>query len=264
MDQPSIDGVNTWFASKAAAERGHKVVLSGVGGDELFCGYSSFARVPRTAALGRMAAASGSTTRALVDLSLAWLGKRLIHPKFAALASLGGSIEGAYFLNRGLFLPQELPALMGPDMARDGLARLAGSPLGIGRVEARDATAAVGLLESTWYLRNQLLRDSDWASMDHSLELRTPLVDTHLLAELAPFLSRFRRGAGKALMSQSPRAPLPAAIARRPKTGFGVPMARWLSNRINGVDQRRNERLHGKSWARHWAAIVMADAMSCA
>ena len=170
---------------------------------------------------------------------MAYLGKRLIHPKLAALTSLGGSLEGAYFLSRGLFLPQELPALIGTDMARDGLARLAGSPLGIGRADARDATAAVGLLESTCYLRNQLLRDSDWASMDHSLELRTPLVDTQLLAELAPFVSRFRRGAGKALMSQSPRAPLPAAIARRPKTGFGVPMARWLSNPSGGGPDRR-------------------------
>ena len=65
MDQPSIDGINTWFASKAAAERGHKVVLSGVGGDELFCGYSSFTRMPRAAVLPR-GTASGST-RALLD-----------------------------------------------------------------------------------------------------------------------------------------------------------------------------------------------------
>jgi asparagine synthase (glutamine-hydrolysing) len=264
MDQPSIDGVNTWFASKAAAERGHKVVLSGVGGDELFCGYSSFARVRRTAALGRLATASGPA-RTLFEGSLAYLGKRLIHPKLAGLTSLGSSIEGAYFLSRGLFLPQELPALIGADMAQEGLARLAGSPLGIDRADARDMTAAVGLLESTCYLRNQLLRDGDWASMDHSLELRTPLVDSQLLAELAPFVSGFRSGVGKALMSQSPVAPLPAAIASRPKTGFGVPMARWLSNSIGGgADQRQNGRLHGKFWARHWAAIVMANAMSCA
>jgi asparagine synthase (glutamine-hydrolysing) len=211
-----------------------------------------------------MANASGPT-RALFDGFFASLGKRLMHPRMAGLASLGGSIEGAYFLSRGLFLPQELPALIGTDMARDGLARLAGSPPGIGRADARDVTAAVGLLESTCYLRNQLLRDSDWASMDHSLELRTPLVDTRLLADLAPFVARFRRGAGKALMAQSPRASLPAAIASRPKTGFGVPMAKWLSQAIVDAPGRRPDRkLHGKSWARHWAAILMADAMSCA
>ena len=151
-------------------------------------------------------------------------------------------MEGAYFLSRGLFLPQELPALIGADMAREGLARLAGSPLGIGRADARDVTAAVGLLESTCYLRNQLLRDSDWASMDHSLELRTPLVDTQLLAELAPFVSRFRRGAGKALMSQSPRAPLPAADSQPPQDGVRradgqvvVGPDRWRSGSTTGT-----------------------------
>jgi asparagine synthase (glutamine-hydrolysing) len=264
MDQPSIDGVNAWFASKAAAERGYKVVLSGIGGDELFCGYSSFARVPRTAALGR-AIAMSRTSRKLLAGPCAYIGTHFIHPKMAGLDSLGAAVEDAYFLSRGLFLPQELPALIGPEMARDGLARLAGSGLGMGRADTRDVTAAVGLLESTCYLRNQLLRDSDWASMDHSLELRTPLVDTRLLAELAPLVSRFRRGAGKALMSQAPRVPLPAAIARRSKTGFSVPMARWLSNPIgDGSDRRPNGKLHRKSWARYWAAIVMADATSCA
>ena len=264
MDQPSIDGVNTWFASKAAAERGHKVVLSGVGADELFCGYSSFARVPRTAALGRVATMS-AVSRALLAAPCAYLGARFVHPKMAGLPFLGGSVEGAYFLNRALFLPQELPALIGADLAREGLARLGGSLPGMSPADARDMTSAVGLLESTWYLRNQLLRDSDWASMDHSLELRTPFVDARLLAELAPFVSRFKRGAGKALMSRSPRHPLPAAVTSRPKTGFGVPMARWLSEPPRGdLDRRRNGTPHGASWARHWATIVMADAMSCA
>jgi asparagine synthase (glutamine-hydrolysing) len=264
MDQPSVDGVNTWFASKAAAERGHKVVLSGVGGDELFCGYSSFERVPRAAAIGRMATASGAS-RTLSGGFVAYLGKRLIHPKLAGLACLGSSIEGAYFLSRGLFLPQELPPLIGLDMARDGLDRLAGSPIGMGCADARDSTSAVGLLESTRYLRNQLLRDSDWASMDHSLELRTPLIDTQLLADLGPFVSRFSRGAGKALMARSPRAALPAAVVGRRKTGFGVPMARWLSAPVDaGADRRGNGKLQGKHWARNWAAIVIADALSCA
>lgn len=263
MDQPSVDGINTWFASKAAAERGHKVVLSGVGGDELFCGYSSFTRVPRAAAFGRVARAYGSTLA--LAKALAHVGGRLIHPKLAAIASLSGSIEGAYFLSRGLFLPEELPALIGEDMARDGLARLGDSPLGIAHADACDAASAVGLLESTWYLRNQLLRDSDWASMDHSLELRTPLVDTQLLAELGPFVSMFKGGSGKALMAQSPRTQLPAHVVRRRKTGFALPMARWLSKSLDSrAGLWRNGRPHGESWARHWAAIVMADAMPCA
>ena len=90
MDQPSIDGVNTWFASKAAAERGYKVVLSGVGGDELFCGYSSFRQIPRTAALGRAIAAIPGA-RALLGAPCAYLAKSRSQPKFAGVPAFMGS-----------------------------------------------------------------------------------------------------------------------------------------------------------------------------
>lgn len=258
MDQPSIDGVNTWFASKAASERGYKVVLSGVGGDELFCGYSSFRQIPRTAAMGRVIAAIPGA-RALLGAPCAYLAKRRIQPKFAAIPAFMGSLEGAYFLNRSLFLPEELPMLMGEDMALEGLARLGGSPPGMTQADARDGAAAVGLLESTHYLRNQLLHDSDWASMGHSLELRTPLVDAALLETLGPYVSGFAGSAGKNMLARSLRKPLPEAVINRPKTGFSLPMAQWLSE---ATDQRAWDNLPmlaapGTSWARRWARIVV-------
>ncbi|MBK8742086.1 MAG: asparagine synthase (glutamine-hydrolyzing) [Betaproteobacteria bacterium] len=204
MDQPSIDGVNTWFASKAAAERGYKVVLSGIGGDELFCGYSSFRQIPWQAALGRMFASMPGAD-ALLRRPCEMLAKLRSQPKLAGVPEFLGSLEGQYFLRRSVFLPAELPVLLGPDVAWEGLARLGGSPPGMIPAQARDGAAAVGLLESTLYLRNQLLRDSDWASMGHSLELRTPLVDAKLLKTLRPFVSAFVGGAGKAMLAQSPR-----------------------------------------------------------
>ena len=228
MDQPSIDGVNTWFASKAAAERGYKVVLSGIGGDELFCGYSLFREIPRAVVLGRTITAIPGA-RALLDPPFAFLARNRSQPKLAGVPAFMGSLEGIYFLRRGLFQPEELPCLMGAESARDGLARLGGSPPGMTHTDARDGAAAVGQLESTLYLRNQLLRDSDWASMGHSLELRTPLVNTTLLEKLAPFVSRFAAGVGKRMLAQSPQTPLPACVIDRTKSGFGLPMAKWLS-----------------------------------
>jgi len=262
MDQPSIDGVNTWFASKAAAERGYKVVLSGVGGDELFCGYSLFRQIPPQAVLGR-ALASIPGARALLGAPCAYLAKRRSQPKLAGVPDFLGSLEGLYFLRRGLFLPTELPALLGADLAREGLARLDGFPPGMTAAQARDGAAAVGLLESTHYLRNQLLRDSDWASMGHSLELRTPLVDAKLLETLGPFVSGFTGGAGKAMLAGSPKKPLPDLIVNRPKTGFSLPMAKWLSETTDLSRGADLPMLTRTPWARRWARTVIERVTAC-
>ena len=264
MDQPSIDGVNTWFASKAAAERGYKVVLSGVGGDELFCGYSSFQQIPRHAAVGRLLV-SIPGARALARESCAAFARWRSQPKLAGIPEFWGTLDGVYFLRRGLFLPSELPALLGADMAREGLARLGGFPPGMTPANARNGAAAVGLLESTHYLRNQLLRDSDWASMGHSLELRTPLVDAKLLETLGPFVSAFVGGAGKAMLAQSTKKALPDLVMNRAKTGFSLPMAAWLSD---ATQKRAGSTPHlpttaGTPWARRWAASVFAEITGC-
>ena len=150
-------------------------------------------------------------------------------------------------------------------MAREGLARLGGSPPGMTQANARDGAAAVGLLESTHYLRNQLLRDSDWASMAHSLELRTPLVDAALLEALGPHVSAFPGGAGKAMLAKSPQKPLPGFIINRPKTGFSIPMAQWLSE---AADPRAWADLPllaatGTPWARRWARTVIEGITRC-
>jgi asparagine synthase (glutamine-hydrolysing) len=255
MDQPSIDGINTWFASKAAAERGYSVVLSGVGGDELLQGYSSFERVARAARIGRhlrWLPGARPLLGALGALGAAPLRK----PKLAAIGAGLASLEGVYQLERGLFFPAELPALMGAAAARDGLEAL-GDFRASGAGRARDEWSAVALLETTRYLKNQLLRDSDWASMAHSIELRAPLVDARLLAQLGPHLARFQQGRGKRWLARCPEPALDAAIVARQKTGFGLPMAAWLSalSATSGFE-RHAPRALGEPWARRWARHV--------
>ncbi|PYQ47080.1 MAG: asparagine synthase (glutamine-hydrolyzing), partial [Acidobacteria bacterium] len=112
MDQPTIDGVNTWFVSKAVHEAGMKVAISGLGGDELFGSYPSFRKVPRMVHLARLPGAA----RAARVISH--------HPKAAYVGRFGGTYGGAYLLQRGLFLPDELPAIIGADAAQEGLERL--------------------------------------------------------------------------------------------------------------------------------------------
>ena len=125
MDQPSIDGVNTWFVSKAAKEAGLKVAISGLGGDELLGGYPSFVDVPRwRRRFGPFAACRGLVFlhgRSLVRVAPGFSRAR---PKALGLLEYSGSWAGAYFLRRGLFLPHELPDVMDREMAREGLRRL--------------------------------------------------------------------------------------------------------------------------------------------
>ena len=257
MDQPTIDGVNTWFASKAAAERGYKVVLSGVGGDELLYGYSLAREIPRTT-LRNQAIARIPGARGLLEGLAGTLDLSHFHPKLKGIPKFMGSPAGEYFLRRSLFLPSELPSLMGVERAREGLQRLEGSPPGILSSIASSTEAAVCMLDSTLYMRNMLLRDSDWTSMAHSLELRTPFVDAALLKAMSPIHRNFTQGAGKRMLANSPAVPLPDHIINRRKTGFSVPMAQWLASATEHRDWDQTPILAPKAtpWTRRWAMIV--------
>ncbi len=240
MDQPTLDGLNTWLVSRAAVASGLKVALSGLGGDEFFRGYDSFRQVPRVRDLTSWIPLRKPLGAALRGLA-APLISRVTSPKYASLIEYGGTWQGAYLLRRGLKLPWEVEG-GAKDLAPESL-------LGNPPPDEFHGARAVSWLESTRYMRNQLLRDSDWAGMAHSLEIRVPLVDAAVTRAVAsghdaghPFSKRD--------LAAVARPALPAAVVDRPKTGFTVPVRDWL---LEGAQEGGA----AERGLRGWADLVM-------
>ncbi|AVP99889.1 asparagine synthase (glutamine-hydrolyzing) [Ahniella affigens] len=261
MDQPSIDGINTWFAAKSCREQGLKVVNNGLGGDELLGGYPSFSTVPRWRRLAALPAALPGLGQLVRRISYPMLKQWRPHLIRAAGAlELVDSLAGSYLLRRGLFMPFEIAGLIGPELTAAGLERLDIRQRLSASIQPDPGSdfARVTCLEASNYMRNQLLRDCDWASMAHSIEVRTPLVDWTLYQSLAGLIRSGNLARGKQLLAHAPRQPLPAAVVQRRKTGFAAPLTHspWDSTVRIDVGESRFGVGMQSSPARNLAAYV--------
>ena len=234
FDQPSMDGINTYFVSWAARQAGLKVALSGLGSDELFGGYSSFRNTAKIARLASIAHFLPSSIRRAIAGEFGGSRTPQAYGKFAKASAAWidpDSLPHPYFFTRLLFPPHAAFSRKrdGVDLGNDLPSRrwLADSAR---QTASLDRFTAVSWLELRSYLLNTLLRDTDAMSMRHSLEIRVPYLDTPLVEYVLalPASAKLDRSRPKALLVRAMADLLPQEIIEQPKRTFTFPWERWL------------------------------------
>lgn len=296
LDQPTMDGINSYFVSAAAREVGLKVALSGLGGDELFAGYRTFADTPRLARLELLSRFFPGVIRRisspLVNAVLARNHSADVARKASDAWRLPDALPHAYFFTRLLFPPSELSRLAearyrSSAVANDGVTLdptwLAWLERAADQAEAAEPVAGISWLEMRTYMASTLLRDTDAVSMARSLEVRVPFLDTPLVEFVCalPDAARIQPGISKGLLRSALAGLIPVEILEQKKRTFTLPWEDWMRTSLRGrVESSLKElapalagQLHSAgvrmvwdnflqgrtSWSRPWSLYVLNE-----
>jgi asparagine synthase (glutamine-hydrolysing) len=253
LDQPTIDGLNTFTVSSLARQHGMKVVLSGLGGDEVFGGYSSFAKIPKMQRLHRW-------LRLIPGLAGMLERGKPQHRRLADFVRSRGTVEDAYASLRGIFAKSEAAKLTQWITGQhDLIAEPQASSLKLKAITIADQ---ISELELTRYMRNQLLRDSDVMSMAHGLELRVPFVDRAMLEAVAEIPAALRLQSGKRLLTDAVPE-VPEWVVNQKKRGFLFPYQKWLGSDLGETFEAavRGCSVPTPNWYQRWSIYVLRRAM---
>jgi asparagine synthase (glutamine-hydrolysing) len=229
MDQPSMDGVNTYVVAKAVKDSGITVALSGLGSDELFAGYPSFRRAQL---ISRLKVAPSLLRRVVARAGRATLGSSRRADKLWDLAVSDASPLAAYTVSRRLFADADIAGLLLDQSAL--LSHAIGASTRNFQVDEDDPVNAVSAFELSGYMRNTLLRDADQMSMAVALETRVPFLDADLVHFVLGIPGEWKldRSRPKPLLLDAVGDLIPETVWKRPKMGFVLPFSRWMQSTL--------------------------------
>ncbi len=271
VDQPTIDGFNTYFVSRLAHEHGAKVVLSGLGGDELFGSYQSFRLVPQLMQMHHQLRHG----RFLIKLGKKLAQSRMLGHKVPnryqrlldLLALPDPSAYDAYRTVRSLFPLGSVRRIL-HHYGFDGASVTSAYGQETNRLwrNANDAELAqaslaeqVSALEMGHYMRNQLLRDSDVMSMRWGLELRVPFLDQTFMQGIAQIPPQLRFAGHKDVLTKA-IPELPPPIIQQPKQGFVFPLADWLNHQWQEkIPVPTIAQVPLQSWYMKWSLFILQN-----
>jgi asparagine synthase (glutamine-hydrolysing) len=234
MDLPTMDGVNTYFVSRETRAAGVKVALSGLGGDEVFAGYSSFRTVPRMERFARFwKNVPRPVRRSLASAFAALSPENDQNRKLVSLARDNGRVSHPYFLTRMLFTPSQRDLLFPNVEAETAESAALSQRARLQSSLALDPINRVSYLESRCYMLNTLLRDADFMSMSQGLEVRVPLIDHQLAKAVLSLPGAWKlNGTPKKLLVEALGGSLPEEVVHRPKRGFTLPFEHWMRQEL--------------------------------
>lgn len=283
MDLPTMDGVNTYFVSRETRKAGVKVALSGLGGDEVFAGYSSFRTIPRFERIARKWEHLPEMGRGGIASLFSSVAPESDQNRKLALLMFDRESLHPYFVSRMLFTPEQRGSLLRNQAVAVMQSAIASQRDRLSRSLSLDPVNRVSYLESRCYMLNTLLRDSDFMSMSQGLELRVPLIDHHLAKTVLAIPGKWKlNSTPKKLLIEALERKLPDEVVHRPKRGFTLPFEQWMrqelrpeiepvlkSERINRgplgdlLDGNWVERVwksfldRKTSWTRPWSLFVL-------